>query len=471
MTKKVRVRFAPSPTGHLHIGGLRTALFNLLFARHYGGDFLIRIEDTDPERSLEIYTQEIISSLEWADIISDEPIVVQSKRIKKHKELIQQLLDTNKAYRCYCVTNPEASKETYFKYDGKCRSSVVQEQGKSFVVRIKLPIRRKSISFNDLIRGLIEFDLDQFDDFIIARSDGTPVYNFVVVADDVDMGITHIIRGEDHISNTPKQIVLYEACGFAVPEFAHVPLILGSSGQRLSKRDAATAVADYKNEGYLADALCNYLVRLGWAYGDKEIFSRKELIELFTSKGIGKKGAIFDQDKLNWVNGVYIREKSPQALLECIHNDVEPRWRLQFSAISDDAFCHAIELYKERISTLRQLINEVSLVFEGSKSYNQEDMEKYINSQTSVYIDRIIQLLESITDFSQDTLQNAIKELAKELDVPLAKLAQPIRIALLGKTSSPGIFELLFLIGKKQTLQRIIALKDVLCSTTLLKKE
>jgi len=462
MTKKVRVRFAPSPTGHLHIGGLRTALFNLLFARHFQGDFLVRIEDTDPERSFERFTQEIISSLEWADIVADESIVIQSQKIHEHEVLIEQLLSSGKAYRCYCVTNSKASKETYFKYDGKCRTRNDHEPGKSFVVRIKLPLGCKKIIFNDLIRGPIEFDLNKFDDFIIVRSDGTPMYNFVVVADDASMGITHILRGEDHIPNTPKQIVIYEALGLDVPKFAHLPLILGAAGQKLSKRDAAVAVIDYKKKGYLPQALCNYLVRLGWAYGDKEIFSRQKLIELFSLEDVGKKGAIFDIDKLDWVNGIYIRKQTAQELFVCIDNDVEPGWRLKFTSVEDSVFYKALDVYKERVLTLRQLVDEVSILFIGPNTYNKEDLEKYIESQTFKYIKHAMVVLNKISVFSSSELQRVIQQLAKELSIPLVKLAQPMRIALLGKTSSPGIFDILSLIGKKETFKRLAGFENAL---------
>jgi len=325
-----------------------------------------------------------------------------------------------------------------------------------------VPLKNKTIAFHDLIRGPIEFDVDQLDDFIIIRSDGSPTYNFVVAADDADMGITHIIRGEEHIANTPKQIVIYEALGLTVPEFAHLPLILSTTGKKLSKRDAAVAVIDYRSKGYLADALCNYLVRLGWAHGDQEIFSREELIKLFTLDGVGKKGAIFDQDKLDWINGLYIREKTAQDLLECIHNDVEPHWRSTFSLVSDDAFYKVIDAYKERVLTLRQLVDEVSLFFTGPTSYNQEDIEKYVDSHTPGYIDHIIQLLESEPEFSSSSIQSAIKNFAKAQGVSLAKLAQPIRIALLGKTSSPGVFALLSLLGGEEAFRRLSVFKDVL---------
>ena len=269
----VRVRFAPSPTGHLHIGGLRAALFNWLFARHNGGKFLLRIEDTDLVRSTQEYTDSILSSFKWAGITPDEPIVIQSQRIAEHKKVIERLLEQGAMYRCFCsqdeletrLTKIQGSEGLVTKYDGKCRNAD-QNLQKPFVVRFKLPANQSEIVFEDLIRGRVAFDINQFDDFIVARSDGSPMYNFVVVVDDAFMNITHVIRGEDHISNTPKQIMLYQACGYPLPQFAHLPMILGPSGERLSKRDGATSVLEYKQQGYLPDALLNYLARLGWSH-------------------------------------------------------------------------------------------------------------------------------------------------------------------------------------------------------------
>ena len=311
----IRVRFAPSPTGHLHIGGLRTAFFNWLFARHNNGVFLLRIEDTDVERSTKEYLDSILATFDWVNLPSDEPIVIQSQRIAEHTALIAQLLKEGKAYRCYCSQEQVAERykgqgsgDEFIKYDGRCRNAA-EQPGVPAAIRFALPAGRTTVAFDDLIRGRVEVGIDQLDDFIIARSDGTPMYNFVVVVDDAHMRISHIIRGEEHISNTPKQLLLYEALGFPVPFFAHTPMILGPDGNKLSKRDAATSVLEYRQEGYLPDALLNYLVRLSWAHGDQEIFTREELISYFTLDHVGKKGAIFDPQKLSWVNSVYMRAK------------------------------------------------------------------------------------------------------------------------------------------------------------------
>ena len=454
MNKDVRVRFAPSPTGHLHIGSLRTALFNWLFARHNKGVFLMRIEDTDLERSKEEYTKSIQDALRWFDIQPNEEIVIQSERRAAHLQVIKKLLEENKAYRCYCTQEEikeRAGDSAFIKYDGTCREKTTVRENVPYVVRFKLP-DIKDIVFDDLIRGRVVFERDQLDDFIIVRSDGSPMYNFVVVVDDEHMGITQIIRGEDHISNTPKQILLYQACGYSVPQFAHLPLILGPSGDRLSKRDAATSVMKYKQEGYLPDALINYLVRLGWAHGDQEIFNRDELIQYFTLEAVGKKGAIFDIQKLQWVNGVYIRNMSSSDLISYISNEVDSNFRSQFSDWNDEQLAHAIDLYKERISTLRSLIDELSVLYEGPTEYVQEDIVKWIAPETKKHLEHVITLLQDGKDLSE------LKTLAKELGIKVVHLMQPMRIALIGKGTGPGVGGLLAVIGKERSSKRIHAL-------------
>ncbi len=452
----VRVRFAPSPTGHLHIGGLRTALFNLLFARHNNGKFLLRIEDTDRERSKEEFTQAILQALAWTDIQPDEPVVIQSERIVHHQRMINELLTKGKAYRCYCPVGPEASKETYLKYDGACRAQKydMPVEGKPFVVRIKLPLEQQSITFNDLIRGPITIAMEQFDDFIIARSDGAPVYNFVVVVDDHDMAITHIIRGEDHIPNTPKQIVLYQAFGWQPPQFAHLPLIMGASGGRLSKRDAATSVLDYQKNGYLPEALCNYLVRLGWSHGDQEIFTRKELVELFTLEGIGKSSAVFDQQKLDSINGIYLRNTDNAVLLAYILAYIEPDVYKQVM-LSEEQIIVLIGLYKERVTTLRQLVDEIVLLAKGPEKLSDVDRAQWILPKTVGLLAQFSTDINAEPHFDAQHLQEICKKIAKTYDVSMSEVAQPIRLAILGKTQSPGIFDLLALLGKRIAVQRL----------------
>lgn len=460
----VRVRFAPSPTGHLHIGGLRTALFNLLFAHHHGGQFLLRIEDTDRQRSQQVFTDAILEALQWTDIQPDEPPVIQSTRMERHRELIDQLVDIGKAYRCYCTVGLGASKETYLKYDGKCRAGMYDGDvaGKPYVVRIKIPLERESITFTDLIRGPITIAMDQLDDFIIARSDGSPVYNFVVVVDDHQMGITHVIRGEDHISNTPKQLLLYEAFDWQPPAFAHLPLILGPSGGRLSKRDAATSVLDYRTNGYLPEALCNYLVRLGWAHGDQEIFTRDELIKLFTLKDVGKSGAVFDQEKLEWINGMYIRDTDAAQLLAYIKKYVAPDIQKKLSWDTPKLIA-AIVLYKERATTLTQLIDQLILLHDGPQKVSQEDSDTWITDQTPLVLSAVVKELVGLGDWHAATIKEVIKKLCVARTLKLSQVAQPIRLALLGTTHSPGVFDVMALLGKEETnarLQKFIATSE-----------
>jgi glutamyl-tRNA synthetase len=454
--KTVRVRFAPSPTGHLHIGSLRVALFNWLYARHTGGVFLVRIEDTDKERSCQVFVDSILSSLQWTDLSSDEPIIFQSARFDIYHDYIEWLIKEGKAYRCFCPPTPERAEDVYLKYDGKCRSlSVTPEQATMpHVIRFKFPLDKPEIDFDDLIRGPISFNIDQFDDFIIMRSDGTPVYNLVVVVDDITQKITHVIRGEDHISNTPKQIALYQAFGASLPYFAHLPLILGSSGQKLSKRDAAVSVLEYKLHGYLPEALCNYLVRLGWAHGDQEVFTRKELIQLFSLHDVGKSGAIFDEQKLNWLNGLYIRQEKPEALFTYIINNIKPDL-LQVIAWPQEQILGFIALYQGRVNTLLEMVKELEALYKHDRIPLQEDIESWTTKNTYQYLEMIVTGLEALSVFSSQSISTFLKEFAKEHTLKLVTLAQPLRLALTGQASGPGVFEVLALLGKKESVGRI----------------
>jgi len=458
----VRVRFAPSPTGNLHIGGLRTALFNYLFARSYDGLFLVRIEDTDVARSRQEYTNSILASLAWCDLESDEKIVVQSSRFDEHKKLIQQLVDQNKAYRCYCTQEEIEARhkakhdDEYYRYDEYCRRRTDSPDLPS-VIRFAIPEGVKQITFDDLIRGTVTFMRDQLDDFIIQRSDGRPMYNFVVVADDAFMKITHVIRGEDHISNTPKQIMLGQALEYKIPQFAHLPLILGTSGNRLSKRDAATSVLEYKGMGYLPEALINYLARLGWSHGDQEIFSREELIKYFSLDAVGKKGAVFDPEKLAWLNGMYLRETDNKRIMQILLHDVSPDFMQLVPNWDIQKVTELISLYKDRVSTIAQLSYELKNLYVQPTSYEQADVEKYTQVETVKYLDVIIHKLEELSVFSVDLVKRAIKETVAELGIKMVQLGQPIRIALIGKSSGPGFVALLVALGKEESLKRIRA--------------
>lgn len=473
-TQSVRVRFAPSPTGHLHIGGLRTAFFNMLFARHAGGSFLLRIEDTDINRSKSEYTKAIFEALSWTQLVPDEPAVIQSERISQHKAVLEELLKSGKAYKCYCIKNQstvevqDSSEATdlFTKYDGHCRTLINPPFADApYVIRFKLPDVAEFV-FDDLIRGRMTFSIDQFEDFVLARSDGLPMYNFVVVVDDAFMDITHVIRGEEHLINTPKQLLLYEACGFNAPQFAHLPLILGKNGNKLSKRDAATSVLDYKQEGYLPDALLNYLVRLGWSHGDQEKFTREELINFFSLEEVGKKGAIFSIEKLQWLNSEYIRELTADKIfMHCttIEADIEKKLFLW----NRDLIVHLINLYKTRIVTLRELINTLQLLHDGpfqSERDTKKEGMKQLNPLMMLHAKQIISVVQDSDQFDQHTIAAGVKKLAKETGVPLMIYTQTIRITLAGSPDGPGAFELMALVGKVQTIQRLSTLITLLSS-------
>jgi glutamyl-tRNA synthetase len=461
----VRVRYAPSPTGHLHLGGLRTALFNWLFARHNKGVFLLRIEDTDIERSKPEYTASLLEALAWADLASDEPVVIQTENIPLHKQVLARMLQEGTAYRCFCTPQElqarlgasAAQEGSYTKYDRMCRDKVISEEDlkKPYAIRFKLPDNVPSISFDDLIRGTITFDRDQFDDFIIMRSDGTPMYNFVVVVDDAHMRITHVLRGEDHISNTPKQILLYQACGYPLPLFGHFPMILGPDGNRLSKRDAATAVLDYKYGGFLADALCNYLVRLGWSHGDQEIFTKEELVAYFSLDHVGKKGAIFDMKKLEWMNSMYLKKLSPEALIRYIEHDVDPLFRTYFPEWNASTLAHGIDIYKERVKTLKELVCELRSLYQRTLTFDEEEIKTWDTQETRNDMKMLEDALKVQEDFSVQALSEMTKSLCARLNRALPQIAKPLRIALTGKSSSPGVFEVLALLGKNETIARL----------------
>ncbi|MBA2307124.1 glutamate--tRNA ligase [Candidatus Dependentiae bacterium] len=467
----VRVRYAPSPTGHLHLGSLRTALYNWLFARHSGGAFLLRIEDTDLERSKTEYTESIIETLRWLAMEPDEEVVIQSQRKEVHLNVADRLLGEGKAYRCFCT--PAELRERlgesalheggYTRYDEQCRERVYTDadKSKSYALRFKLPHDKQIIEFDDLIRGKVVFERDQLDDFIIVRSDRTPMYNFVVVVDDAFMRISHVLRGEDHIPNTPKQILLYEACGYSLPQFGHFSMILGPDGQRLSKRHGASSVSEYKYAGFLADALCNYLVRLGWSHGDQEIFTRDELITYFNLGSMSKKGAIFDPKKLEWVNGIYIRAYSPEKILDTIERDIEPGWKHLFKEWTEDTLLKAISLYKERDKTLKEIIDDIQNLYQGpSAGIPTETSFNKNEAVTALYaVHEVLGKLESV---SYESVDQALKSLGVATGLSWPQLMKPLRIALLGKSSSPGVAPIIELLGRKETMYRIISFIECL---------
>lgn len=465
---KPRVRFAPSPTGHLHIGGMRTALFNLLFARHYGGTFLLRIEDTDLERSSTDYFKAQQEALNWVGVSSDEPLVFQSQRTHVYQDILNQLLAHNKVYRCVCSPEEIEARvkaagitDEFFGYDGFCRNKAIKaDSEKPFVIRCALPENLQEIVVQDLILGTVTFDRSQFDDFIIVRSDGSVTYNFAVVIDDAFMKITHVIRGQEHLGNTPKQWILYQACGYQVPKFAHIPLILSPNGGKLSKRDGAVDVLAYKHNGYLSDALVNYCMRLGWAHGDQELFNRQQLIDAFTLEGVGKKSAVFDTAKLNWVNSQYIKQLTAGDCLTWLVADVDTQLLQKLSNWSYDQVLHAVKLYQERVHTGKELVDQLLTVHNGPMEYNADALKAWINPESLGHLDKVVVELQKLSDFTDTAIKVVIKQYCDVHGVKLPVLAQPIRIALTGDIQSPGVFELLALLGRSESFKRIHALQE-----------
>lgn len=456
----IRVRFAPSPTGHLHLGSLRTALFNWLFARHTGGTYIVRVEDTDRERSLPHYMASIRETLAWCQLESDEPLTYQSERGAEYAQYADALLVSKAAYRCYCtqeevrdrVRNVTAEGVDYFVYDGRCRDRTDMPD-KPFVIRVRVPRDREAISVNDLIHGTLEFPLSAIDDFVIVRSDGSAMYNFTVVVDDHLMGITHVIRGDDHIINTPRQMLLYEAAQFSIPLFAHIPLILGKDGTKLSKRDASTAVIDYRTNGILAEALCNYLVRLGWAHGNREVIHRDELIQLFSLEQVGKKGAIFDHDKLFWLNGVYLKEKSAEQLLDAILKDVDPLFRERCVRWNNEQVAAALRLYQGRSKTLVELKDAVVALAAGTHQVMRTEQDLSAAQHSALF--KLVSWLHRADQASVTEVKAEVTRLSEEEKISFAECAMPIRYALTGSTAAPSVAELIIVLGPQESARRL----------------
>jgi glutamyl-tRNA synthetase len=458
MASGVRVRFAPSPTGYLHVGGARTALFNWLFARHHGGAFVLRIEDTDRSRSTEENIGFIVDALAWLGLDWDEgppaPGYRQTERLEIYGEHAQRLVAAGRAYYCACTPaeldaerrEAEARKET-FRYSGRCRDRGLT----AGALRLRLPQDGATV-VNDLINGPVTFEHRQLDDWILVRSDGTPTYNFCVVVDDVTMAITHVIRGNDHLSNTPKQILCYEALGYPVPEMAHVSMILGADRSRLSKRHGATSVQAFREEGFLPEAMVNYLARLGWSHGDQEIFSRDELIRLFDIKDVASSGAVFDQIKLLWLNQETMKAMDDRTLAE----RVEPYVASAGLPMPGDRdwLARVVATLKERAKTLVELVAVGRFYFVAPSAYDDKAAQKFLTAAGAERLDRLIARVGGV-DFAPATLEATYRALAEELGVKLVDLAQLSRLAVTGGTASPPIFDVLSILGRAETLARL----------------
>jgi len=456
MTTEIRTRFAPSPTGFLHIGGARTALFSWLYARHFGGKFVLRIEDTDQERSTDESTQAILDAMAWLGLNWDEGPYFQAQRVDLHRQMVQKLIDEGKAYFCTCTSEElEAKRKQALatgkkpKYDGTCRNKKLSKSAGS-VVRFR-GAQTGATVVEDLIKGNIIFNNDELDDLIIERGDGYPTYNFAVVIDDALMKITHVIRGDDHVNNTPRQILMYQALGFDVPKFAHVPMILGADKARLSKRHGATSVMAYKEMGFLPESLVNYLVRLGWAHGDQEIFSLPELVNLFSLESVGKSPAVFNPEKLLWLNAHYIKE----AKTDIIYEEMKPLWPAGVNKDDSDFVRKVIADLQPRSKTLVDLAASAGFYFTQKVQYEEEAARKFLTPEVSSYLVAIASGLSSLENFNKEGIEQYLQAFVQEREIKLKIIAQPLRVALTGKTVSPGIDEVMVTLGKGRVINRI----------------
>lgn len=452
----VVTRFAPSPTGYLHVGGARTALYCWLYARKTQGKFILRIEDTDLERSTQESVQAILDAMEWLNLQYDEGPYYQTKRFDRYREVVELLLNENKAYKCYCskerlekLRDKQMANKEKPRYDGFCRDRVTPGEG-AFVIRFRNPVDGV-VEFDDLIRGTLVFANTELDDLIIARSDGTPTYNFTVVVDDWDMKITHVIRGDDHINNTPRQINILRALGAHPPLYAHVSMILGNDGKRLSKRHGAVSVMQYREEGFLPEALLNYLVRLGWSYGDQEIFSREELIQLFDLHNVNKSPAAFNTEKLIWLNQHYLKT------LDADYVAKELAWHMEQLGVDSSngpALREIVIAQRERAKTLREMA-EKSRIFYTDVQYNEEAVKKNLTADIAPALRDIADELNQLTDWNPKSIHQVIQQVAEKLNLKLGKVAQPLRVAVTGDTISPSIDVTLYLMGQEKVIRHI----------------
>jgi len=448
-------RFAPSPTGYLHIGGLRTALFSWLTAQHSQGKFLLRIEDTDMARNSQDATEAILKAFEWLGMGHDGEVVYQSKRFDLYKSYIDQLLAEGKAYKCYMskeelatLREEQMAKKERTRYDGRYRDFKGKPpEGIEPVIRIKAP-QEGTISFNDGIKGEINITANEVDDFIIARADGTPTYNFVVAIDDALMGLTEVIRGDDHLYNTPKQIIVYNALGFSLPKFYHVAMINNEQGKKLSKRDGATDVMEYKAMGYLPEALLNFLVRLGWSHGDQEIFSIEEMIALFDPKDINKSASNYNLDKLLWLNAHYIKNTSDEKLISLLKDfDVDLSANPKASEI--------LTATKERGKTLVELAKQIKIIINAPTQYDAKAVKKAFKGEAKEILKSFANMLVLANPRSKEEYHSVMEKIVEEKEIGFGKIGMPLRVSLLGSMTGSGLDEIMYILGVSETVARI----------------
>ncbi len=460
----LRVRFAPSPTGYLHIGGVRTALFNWLFARHHKGTFILRIEDTDRSRSTEESIAAIINGMKWLGLDWDEGPYRQTDRLELYRSQATRLLDQKMAYLCYCTPEEleqrrkEAlSKGQIPKYDGRCRNLKTPPPDRLPAIRFKAPQEGQTV-VEDLVKGTVIFENNQMDDLILLRADGLPTYNFAVVVDDVDMKITHVIRGDDHLNNTPRQIQIYKALGYNLPQFAHLPMILGPDKARLSKRHGATSVESYREMGYLPEAMVNYLARLGWSHGDQEVFSLQELIEKFSLEPVGKSATVFNPEKLLWLNAHYIKAADPERLGNLLGESLKMKYGETLVRPEDRVRLPQVTVaLKERAKTLVEMAEMAVCYFAepAAMEIDPEARAKFLTAQTLPILIKLRQAIAQAPSLDQVGLESTFKDILAQEKIKMNQLAQPLRVALTGKTYSPGIYDVLALMGQQKTLDHL----------------
>jgi glutamyl-tRNA synthetase len=454
----IRTRFAPSPTGLLHIGGVRTALFSWLYARRHNGTFILRIEDTDRERSTDEATQVILDGMEWLGLSADEGPFYQTRRMDRYREVIGEFLKAGHAYHCYCskeeleeMRNRQLAAKQKPRYDGTCRNRTEPRPGVSPVVRFKNPIEG-SVVVEDVIHGNVVFDNMELDDLIIARSDGTPTYNFCVVVDDSDMKCTHVIRGDDHLNNTPRQINMLKALGAEIPVYGHVPMILGQDGAKLSKRHGAVSVLQYREEGFLPEALLNYLVRLGWSHGDQEVFSMEEMTQLFDIKDVNKSASAFNPDKLLWLNQQHIMRSTPEHVAKYL----KPQLVALGVIVTDDRKLAAVaKSQQERAKTLKEMAQNSLFFFQDVTGYDEKAAKKNLTAEAVGPLTAVLSKLSALTEWVAPALHDVVNQTATELSLGMGKIAQPIRVAVSGGTVSPPIDVTLEVLGRDVTIARL----------------
>jgi len=454
----IRTRFAPSPTGYLHIGGARTALFSWLYARKHGGKFVLRIEDTDRERSSEASVNAILEGMTWLGLEYDEGPFYQTQRLDRYKEVIEQLMAEGKAYRCYCsrerldqLRTDQMQQKIKPRYDGLCRAVEVPGDDAPYVIRFRNP-DDGAVEVEDLIKGRVVFQNDELDDLILQRSDGSPTYNLTVVVDDMDMNIDYVIRGDDHLNNTPRQINILKALGKSPPVYAHVPMILGEDGKRLSKRHGAVSVMQYREDGFLPEALLNYLVRLGWSHGDQEVFSIDEMINLFDIADVNKSASIFNQEKLLWLNQQYITESDPKHIA---HHLSYYLGKIGIDPGEGPDIVEVVRAQQGRAQTLVEMAGISEFFYRDYEAFEEKAARKNLRPAAEGPLVKAREALAALEDWNEQTLHQLVNDVANAMQLKMGKVAQPLRVAVVGRAASPGIDVTLNLVGKAACLRRI----------------